>query len=384
MSELQIGLIVAGVLIVLAVYAYNRFQERQFRRRMESKFNEQPLTADPLLDTDVERAEPAERLEPHLGAAVPDEPPASAAVEPPQVPEPVEEPPPVPSAPFVPPPAVTSTRAAAPVAATIDYSCLVEAAEPIPHDSIADFVRGAGAIGKPVQLQGWSIRSNEWIELPCAPEIPLVRVQAALQLADRSGPANRVQLSTLRDLVHQLAEEAGVACDCPDIDAASHKAAELDRFCAQVDISIGCNLLPNGSGGLSGTKLRGLLESAGFTLEPTGRFALRSEDGILLMTAENIEEDPLTGERLRASPLRGLMFSIDVPKVPAQARAFDRMMELGRHLAHALDAVVVDDNRAPLTEAGLKVIRQQLRSVHVAMEQHGIPAGSAVAARLFS
>jgi FtsZ-interacting cell division protein ZipA len=78
------------------------------------------------------------------------------------------------------------------------------------------------------------------------------------------------------------------------------------------------------------------------------------------------------------------MFTLDVPKVPANARAFDRMIELGRHLAQALDAVVVDDNRAPLTEAGLKVIRQQLRTVHAAMEQHGIPAGSAVAARLFS
>jgi FtsZ-interacting cell division protein ZipA len=127
-----------------------------------------------------------------------------------------------------------------------------------------------------------------------------------------------------------------------------------------------------------------LLESAGFTLEPTGRFALRSEDGILLMTAENIEADPLTAERLRATPIPGLMFTLDVPKVPANARAFDRMIELGRHLAQALDAVVVDDNRAALTEAGLKVIRQQLRTVHAAMEQHGIPAGSAVAARLFS
>jgi hypothetical protein len=74
-------------------------------------------------------------------------------------------------------------------------------------------------------MVGWSIRSNEWVELPCAPEIPLVRVQAALQLADRSGAVNRVQLSTMRDLVHQFAAQVGVSCECPDIDAAAHAAA---------------------------------------------------------------------------------------------------------------------------------------------------------------
>jgi hypothetical protein len=45
---------------------------------------------------------------------------------------------------------------------------------------------------------------------------------------------------------------------------------------------------------------------------------------------------------------------------------------------------VVDDNRAELTDAGLKVIRQQLKSVHTAMEAQGIPAGGALATRLFS
>lgn len=383
MSELQIGLIVAGVLVVLAVYAFNRYQERQFRRRMESKFNEQP-PADALLGHEPAHAPAEERIEPHLGSPMPQIQPVAEIVAAPEKIQGDADILPAADVAVPPPVAPASPRTGPPPSASIDYACHVDAAEPIPHATIAAFVKGAGAIGKPVQLQGWSIRSNEWIELPCAPEIPLVRVQAALQLADRSGPANRVQLSTMRDLVHQLAEETGVGCECPDIDAAAHKAAELDRFCAQVDISIGCSLLPTGSAGLAGTKLRGLLESAGFTLEPNGRFALRAEDGTLLMTAENIEADPLTGERLRASPIPGLMFTIDVPKVPVSARAFDRLMELGRHLAQALDAVVVDDNRAPLTEAGLKVIRQQLRTVHAAMEQHGIPPGSAVAARLFS
>lgn len=383
MSELQLGLIVAGILVVSAVYGFNRYQERQFRRRMERKFREQ-RPADVLLDAAPARSSAIERVEPHLGSS-PLEPsspkidpgstnagePEGATVEPAAMPS---------DAP--PPPAVT--RTAQSNAVGIDYVCHVDAAEPIAHATLAAFAKSAGMLGKPVQLQGWSIRSNEWVDLPCPNEVPVVRVQAALQLADRSGPVNRVQLSTMRDLVHQLAEQVGVSCDCPDIDAAAQNAVELDRFCAQVDISIGCNLIPNGSAGLSGTKVRGLLESAGFVLEPTGRFVLRADDGAILMSAESMDEEPLSAERLRAAPLAGLVFTMDVPKVAGSARMFDRMMELGRHLAQALDATVVDDNRAPLTEAGVKVIRQQLRSVQAAMDTHGIAAGSPTAARLFS
>ena len=79
-----------------------------------------------------------------------------------------------------------------------------------------------------------------------------------------------------------------------------------------------------------------------------------------------------------------LSLVLDVPRVPAASRAFERMLEVSHQLAKALDATVVDDNRARLTEAGVKVIRQQLRNVHAAMEAHGIPAGGALASRLFS
>jgi FtsZ-interacting cell division protein ZipA len=205
-----------------------------------------------------------------------------------------------------------------------------------------------------------------------------------LQLADRSGPVNRVQLSTMRDLVHELADRVAGACECPDIDWAAQTATELDQFCAQVDVSIGCNVVPNSGGGLSGTKVRGLLESAGFNLESSGRFVLRMDDGSIMMWIENIDGEALSAERLRAAPLAGLTLTMDVPRVPAGGRVFERMLELGRHLAHALDATVVDDNRARLTDAGIKLIRQQLRNVHAAMEAQGIPAGGALAARLFS
>jgi hypothetical protein len=111
---------------------------------------------------------------------------------------------------------------------------------------------------------------------------------------------------------------------------------------------------------------------------------LRAEDGNALLTAEDVSGEPLSVERLRAGPIAGVTLAMDVPRVPAGARVFERMLEIARHLAHALDGVVVDDNRVELTDNGLKVIRQHLKSVHAAMESQGIAAGSPLALRLFS
>ena len=40
MSDLHLGLIVIGILLVVGVYAFNRFQELQLRRRVESRFTQ--------------------------------------------------------------------------------------------------------------------------------------------------------------------------------------------------------------------------------------------------------------------------------------------------------------------------------------------------------
>ncbi|MPZ42909.1 MAG: hypothetical protein GEV05_05805 [Betaproteobacteria bacterium] len=395
MSDLQLGLIVVGILVVAGVYAFNRFQELQLRRRVESRFAQPPedvLMGDPT--TPTARAD-EERIEPSFGvpadeagvAEPPSEPPAEPSLQP--VTEPASEP----VAMHAHPSAATTTATAAaavsvpdapPVDVAIDYVCSIEAPEPIGVATLERFAKAVNAIGKPVAVHGWSARGGDWVALPGSGGSAITRVQAALQLADRAGAINRVQLSSLRDLALQLAERIGGACRCADIDQAAKLAADIDRFCSQVDVSVGCNVVPRSGAALPGTKVRGLLESAGFALEPSGRFVLRAEDGRILLCADDIEGAALTAERLRSGPVAGFTLSMDVPRVSGGSRVFERMIELARHLAHKLDAVVVDDNRAELTDAGLKVIRAQLKSVHAAMEAQGIPPGGALAARLFS
>src|SRR3982751_431647 len=69
MSTLQLAMIAAGVVLVLAVIAYNVWQERRVRRRIASAFNPPRAAA-----SDAERAR---RVEPTLGTR--DDAPGAAA-----------------------------------------------------------------------------------------------------------------------------------------------------------------------------------------------------------------------------------------------------------------------------------------------------------------
>jgi FtsZ-interacting cell division protein ZipA len=60
------------------------------------------------------------------------------------------------------------------------------------------------------------------------------------------------------------------------------------------------------------------------------------------------------------------------------------MVQLAQALASGLGGQLVDDNRRPLSDAGLASIRRTLEKVFHEMEAHGIPAGGALARRLFA
>jgi hypothetical protein len=372
MSDLQLGLIVSAVAIVVAVVAFNRWQERQLRRRVE--VGSQHRAQADLGAQETYPEDRQQRVEPKLNHAA-GQPTSEAGVaqdtdtELRAIPEGL---------------ARSDQSNGAGVESSIDYHCSLRTDTAVSQEQIGEFLSAAHSIGKRVTIKGWGADIQGWVELPLADPQRITRISASLQLADRTGPINRVQLATMRDLVQSLAQHTGGDCECPELDTAAQAAVELDRFCAQVDISIGCNIVAKTGLGLLGTKVRGLLESAGYGLDADGKFWLRTEDGGVLLCAADSQGKPLTAERLRTESLAGVTLSMDVPNVPANARVFDRMFEHARQLAQALDAVVVDDNRVPLTEAGLKVIRQQLRAVQAAMEARGIAAGSEVAARLFS
>jgi hypothetical protein len=80
----------------------------------------------------------------------------------------------------------------------------------------------------------------------------------------------------------------------------------------------------------------------------------------------------------------GLTFALDLPHVANPAAALADMVSIATSMAEKLGGELVDDNRRPLTEAGIASIRRTLENVVKDMEAHGIPAGGSLAHRLFN
>jgi FtsZ-interacting cell division protein ZipA len=172
--------------------------------------------------------------------------------------------------------------------------------------------------------------------------------------------------------------------ECPDPQEALKQARDLDAFCAGVDVAVGVNVVAEGGGMFPGSRIRELAQNAGFRLEPDGVFHYVDAHHRTLFTLDNHEPAPFLPERIKSLSTKGLTLLLDVPLAAAGSDALDRMIGIANEFAVALDGHLVDDNRAPLTDAGVARIREQVRSIHATMEARGIPAGSPRALRLFS
>jgi FtsZ-interacting cell division protein ZipA len=60
------------------------------------------------------------------------------------------------------------------------------------------------------------------------------------------------------------------------------------------------------------------------------------------------------------------------------------MVSAAQQLAVGLNGTLVDDNRAPLAQKSLEMIRAKIVEFQDQMSQRGVAAGSAAALRLFS
>lgn len=143
-------------------------------------------------------------------------------------------------------------------------------------------------------------------------------------------------------------------------------------------------MLKTGPNPIAGTRLRGVAEAAGFRLMDSGRFEWIQEDsGSVLYTLQNYRPEPFTADSLRLNSTPGAVFVLDVPRVADPVRVFDQMKLAAKRMTQTLDAVLVDDNKRPLTDASLSAIRQQVQATAAALKEVRIDPGSPRAMALF-
>jgi FtsZ-interacting cell division protein ZipA len=368
MSDLQLGLLMLGALIVIGVVGFNWWQERQFRGRSEAGFPEQHE------DILLERPRAAPARAPAAAASAQDD-EADTRIEPRIEPH-MEAPRPAPQR-------SASADAVLEEQAGIDYVAEIRAGEFVAPARLAEFRQLLGALGRKIILTGMDYQSRSW--QPLATDNPrYTSIRAALQLVDRSGQVRAEQMEAFADAVRASAQQMAAIADLPDFAPYLDLAAELDTFCADVDVVVGINVVADAGQVFHGTKIRALAEASGLQLQSGGVFQLRDEHGRALFTLENQEPAPFQTDLIRNLTTPGITFLLDVPRTADGIKVFDRMVAMSRNFAESLDGTLADDNRALLNDSGLDKIRAQLRAIYTAMARRGIPAGGPVALRLFS
>lgn len=364
MSELQYGLLAIGAVVVIAVLAFNKWQEIRFRRETEGSLKsrhddvlmgtaENPVTAP---SASVERPQAASiegRIEPTFDGpetrTVPMERAASTQ--------------PLPSE-------------------SIHFVVTVEAPEDIDGEALIDAAAAPLAgFSKPVRLEGFNATAAMWEPLRPGSRYSLMR--AALQVVDRRGPVSDGDLAAFGAAVQEAAATAGALATVPDRGVAMAHATELDSFCGQVDILIAMNVVAVATP-FPGTKVRALAEANGLVLEDDGRFRRRDDESRVLYELANMDASPFRAEAMRSMSVSGLTLELDVPRTPDPVRTFEQFRDLVGQFAQVLEGSVVDENHATVSPPAFDRILTQIQAVQRAMAARSIPPGTPAALRLFS
>lgn len=426
MNELQVALAIIGIIAVLGILIYNRLQERKFRKQTEAGFSKPGRDA--LMDV-VESKEEVSRvwsgqsepvfseidtatgagshmLEPTFGDE-PDLEPESvvlrATPEPTQTSSPVrqEQAPSQPvnvsrTEPVSPAPEVFTQEAMPkeePYNELIEFKVQMKCVDGMPSENFGDILSRCRALGKPVRWRALPLGGLNgaltqgglgWEVLQPNSKKRYFEVIATMQLADRNGAASREELSSLCDLARDAAVTNGWQSKCDDLVESMVRAQSLDKFCADVDVLIGLNIISRGTAFLPSAKIRQEVESANLQLQADGVYHLLDSRNETLFTLANRESQPFLAEAQNAPETKGMTLLFDVPRVPDGLKVFDGMVALGRKLSHDSGGLLVDDNMRPLTDAGIEKIRSQLAQIYDKMESRGIPPGGRLALRLFS
>ena len=395
MSELQAALLAIGFGVIVAVYIFGWWQQREYRRKFGAAFKANHADA-------LYREDAAGSVEPIRQPA-----PVNATEEMADGVVPVEDAPPTQLSPasgrkgereiqFIVPGETIEAAAAelsarnlpgescALLDARSDFIIELNLAEPDSAVALDGLWQRKFDFGKPVQVCGLTLASMQWERVIAESQTLYSRFRIALQLVDRGGAVSAAKLADFRDLVLGAAKHIKADATAPDVHESHRRAIELDAFCAEVDRMVGINLVPPGERKLSGEKISQATALQGMTLEADGTFHMLNAQGHGAFSLANQDARPFQRHTLGTFSTAGITLLLDVPRTENPAKQFFQMARIARELARELQVNLVDDHRVILTDPALAVTREQITQVETKMCANGIVPGSAQARRLFA
>ena len=218
-----------------------------------------------------------------------------------------------------------------------------------------------------------------------AEPIPSVYYQGfvvGLQAVSRNGLATQEELQQFNQQVDTFAQLMGGKVLHTDLAAFTEVAQALDTFCTRVDQTIAIHLVSHSN--ISGVELRASVENLGFVLGEDGAFHYTGQTGSPMFAIHSLTGDAFTNALLDNQSYKGFSMLLDIPHAPAGEKTFDLFMDLAVRLSGQLGLDLVNDKMEEVSTQWLKDIRNYVLARQEEMVKVGIKPGSKQALRLFS
>jgi len=344
MSSLQISLLVAGGVTLLAVVLYNQWVSRRSAPR-QAEMVQEPAPGEPLDTPGDSPVEPV--LEDDFR----------------NLPQPERKP---------------------VLDALIDVILTIEVDQPVSGDAALAALPATRRVGtKPFHVEGCSELSGEWETL--MPGRRYSAFQAGVQLANRMGPLNEIEFSEFVVKTQAFADAVGGAPGFADMLEEVARARELDQFASAHDAQLSFTFLARAAAWSPGFVHQHAARLGFVAGVIPGRMVLpAATQGLPPVLSLTFDTQAALADDPALSAVRECTLSLDVPQVPRGDAPFDRLRQAAQLLAEQMDGVITDGSGQILSPEVMQQIGQDLQELYDALDSRELAAGSAQARRLFA
>ncbi len=343
MNSLQISLLVAGGVTLLAVIAYNHWVSRRSVPRQADK-------AEPELPK-AAGLDPDESVEPVLQDEFQN------------LPQPERKP---------------------VLDALIDAIATIEVDQPVSGDAALAALPVTRRVGtKPLHVEGCSELTGEWEPLVAGRRYSAF--QAGVQLANRMGPLNEIEYSEFVVKAQSFADAVGGTPALQEMLEEVARARELDQFASAHDAQLSLTLVARQAAWSPGY-IHQHAARLGFVAGVIpGRMVLASAvQGMPPLLSLTYDAQAAMADDPALSAVRECVLSLDVPQVPRSEQPFARLQQAAQALAQQMDGLITDGANQVLAPEVMQQIGLDLEQLYDALDQRELSAGSLQARRLFS
>ena len=266
----------------------------------------------------------------------------------------------------------------------IDVIAAVEIDSPVSGDAALAAMPATRRVGsKLFSLEGLNTETGLW-EHPRHGQ-RYSAFQSGVQLANRTGPLNEIEFSEFVTKTQVFADAINAAPEFPDMLEEVSRARELDSFASAHDAQLSFTLKATKAAWSPGYVqqnaarlgfIAGVLP--GRMVVPAPVHGLPPILGLTFDSQAAMSEDPTQ------SAIYELTLSLDVPQVDRKEEPYARMIQTAYELARVMDGAISDDNGQPLSETAIGAIARDLLALYDTLDARDLSAGSPQARRLFS